>query len=61
MQVISAINETVFPSIVSSWYWTSSPASINSGRVWGIDFSDGKDGSGNESVSLYIRLVRGGQ
>ncbi|VAW44609.1 hypothetical protein MNBD_GAMMA04-2346 [hydrothermal vent metagenome] len=58
-----AINETVFPSTASSWYWSSSPdANTGSGGAWGVHFYNGYDDYGNDRISSYrVRLVRSGQ
>ncbi len=56
-----AINLTIFPNTVSSYYWSSSPHASNNGSAWGVSFSNGDALSGHKSNSRYVRLVRGGQ
>jgi len=71
-----AINEAIFPSTISNFYWTSSPYALESGFAWTVNFgrssvyigsgSGGADSgtnsnSGDMVTSLYnVRLVRGG-
>ncbi len=53
-----AINATVFPGTVSSWYWSSSPYEDDANVAWYVSFSDGDGDYGSRSSTYYVRLVR---
>ncbi|SEH08905.1 Lcl C-terminal domain-containing protein [Candidatus Venteria ishoeyi] len=57
----SAINETVFPAVSSSGFWSSSPNAKFSNYAWYVYFSNGSVSSNDEYDTLRVRLVRGGQ
>lgn len=66
-----AIDATVFPYTVASYYWTSSPFVADSNSAWIVDFSNGFLRSFGRiygdinnyyptlRVGVYVRLVRG--
>jgi len=56
-----AINATLFPNTVSSWYWSSSSYAANATGAWVVGFDGGGDGADIRSNNGYVRLVRGGQ
>lgn len=60
-----AINATVFPRSVSSWYWSSTTALSSSptspSRAWGVSFQFGQTSELGKSGFASVRLVRGGQ
>ncbi len=60
---VPAINETVFPSTASSWYWSSSPGANYSNNAWGVGFGHGfvSDYYYNRISGVRVRLVRSGQ
>ena len=53
-----AIDPTVFPGAVSSWYWSSSPFAGISSSAWGVKFADGLVGYYSRIYQSYVRLVR---
>ena len=56
-----AINVTMFPNTLSTFYWTSSPDIVSGGNTWGVHFGTGTiNGIGNSSNTIYVRLVRDG-
>ncbi len=56
-----AINETIFPSTASDYYWSSSPNVSLSDYAWIVLFRYGYDGLNSRNSSYHVRLVRGGQ
>ncbi len=59
--VSPAINATVFPTTLNSWYWSASPYAGSVLSAWGVLFSHGYDYASNEADGGHVRLVRGGQ
>jgi len=56
-----AVNGTIFPSTLSTPYWSASPSTGNAVLAWGVNFSNGFDSQSNKSVNLLsVRFVRGG-
>lgn len=55
-----AINETVFPNVLASVFWSSSPLANNSNGVWIVYFEDGQSYPKNKYDNLRVRLVRSG-
>jgi len=55
-----AINAAIFPSTVSSPFWSASPYGGNTTHAWLVNFNDGSDSVLNKTVSASVRLVRGG-
>jgi hypothetical protein len=55
-----AINETAFPATPSDTFWSSSSPVYNSSQAWSVDFSYGFVSSTGESLTFYVRCVRGG-
>ncbi|MDO8330540.1 MAG: DUF1566 domain-containing protein [Fluviicoccus sp.] len=55
-----AINITVFPNTLSSWYWSSSSVASYSEFAWFVGFYNGIDNYHYElkSHEHYVRLVR---
>ena len=56
-----AINGTLFPNTVSSYYWSASPYANNSASAWYVNFGYGDGYYGNRASGKYVRLVRTGQ
>ncbi|MCP4233984.1 MAG: DUF1566 domain-containing protein [Aestuariibacter sp.] len=56
-----AINETLFPNTISSYYWSSSAYAYNSSHAWNVSFNYGSDNGNNRVNDRYVRLVRAGQ
>ncbi len=61
-----SINEVIFPSTSSLYYWSSSPAAEDPSRAWRLHFYDGydsniNDSNDNRSDSDRVRLVRSGE
>lgn len=58
-----SINQMIFPNIMSSNYWSSSPVAGNPNKVWVVDFRLGAVVSytGYKYDNLYVRLVRSSQ
>lgn len=56
-----AINQTVFPTTESSWFWSSSPDAGSSNSAWVVSFNSGNDNTNDKSLSNRVRLVRTGQ
>lgn len=57
----SAINETLFPSIMVSDYWSSSVAIDDRNEAWRVGFYKGDGASRDRNSNYSVRLVRGGQ
>lgn len=55
-----AINHTVFPSTLSSEFWSSSPYTNNSQEAWYVRFSAGQAQIEYRGYDNNVRLVRGG-
>lgn len=55
------INGTIFPNTSSPYFWSGSPDAGFWNGAWGVYFGDGKVWSYERSLSLSVRLVRGGQ
>lgn len=53
-----SINETVFPSSPSSWFWTSSPNTDANEVTNVVDFDKGFDYGSNRIINRPVRLVR---
>ena len=54
-----AIDPTVFPGAVSSWYWSSSPFAGISSSAWVVNFANGLVSYYSRSLyQSYVRLVR---
>jgi hypothetical protein len=56
-----AIDTVKFPGVVSEDYWSSTTNANNTVTAWLVYFGNGGVGYSNESYSLYVRAVRGGQ
>ena len=56
-----SIDETYFPNVLSSVYWSSSTCVNNTGSAWYVHFSNGFAGNYIKNNSWYVRAVRGGQ
>jgi hypothetical protein len=56
-----AINNSIFPDIAGSLYWSSSPHAYYNDRAWIVSFDNGYDYFNLKSSNGYVRLVRGGQ
>jgi len=56
-----AIDATVFKSVVSSVYWSSSTVVGDEGDAWGVYFDNGGGGWDYKSYEYYVRCVRDGQ
>jgi hypothetical protein len=56
-----AINTVAFPGAVSADYWSSTTNANNTVTAWLVYFGNGGVGYSNESHSLNVRAVRGGQ
>jgi hypothetical protein len=56
-----AINNSIFPDIAGSLYWSSSPSASSNDFAWIVNFDYGNDYSDAKSDDRYVRLVRGGQ
>jgi len=59
--VSPAINTTIFPSTISSSYWSASPYADISYGAWNVYFFGGDDYLGHRSSTGRVRLVRSGQ
>ncbi len=56
-----AINATIFPNTVSTYYWSSSPVAYDSDYAWVVGFYYGNDDWDYKDDGSYVRLVRSGQ
>ncbi len=56
-----AINETIFPSTASSYYWSSSLDTRYGDGAWIVYFYHGSDSGSPRGHHNHVRLVRGGQ
>ncbi len=56
-----AIDTAWFPNTQSSSFWSASPYAGYGDGAWFVGFDYGYDGTGNKSISRYVRLVRSGQ
>ena len=57
-----AINLTIFPNTLSSYYWSASPYADSSDYAWYVHFNNGYSHYGTKGYGyLSVRLVRGGQ
>jgi hypothetical protein len=56
-----AINNSIFPDIAGSLYWSSSPFASDNDNAWIVDFNYGVGSYYYKSNDVYVRLVRGGQ
>ena len=56
-----AINLTQFPKTPARDFWSASPVAGFPGNAWGVDFGSGGDSWVSRSLTLAVRLVRGGQ
>jgi hypothetical protein len=54
-------DETIFPDIMSEFYWSGTTDVNKPNNAWGINFEKGKDESNNKTDTFLIRAVRGGQ
>ncbi len=64
MKVTSpAINTTLFPGTISSYYWSSTTYANSTSRAWLVDFNEGFSSNGGllKTLTHYARCVRGGQ
>lgn len=55
------INEAVFPSTFSNYYWSSSPSPLANTTAWRIGFINGDVSIISKNSSYYVRLVRSNQ
>jgi hypothetical protein len=53
-----AIDQTVFPSTTSNWYWTSSLYAGSSGSAWEVEFDTGGNAHLEVSYTQRVRCVR---
>lgn len=53
-----AINTGVFPGVLQSGYWTSTPNASTDSSAWSLSFGDGADDATDKNSALPIRLVR---
>lgn len=58
-RTVPAIDQTVFPNTVSSWYWSASPIKNSPTGAWAIYFDYAYEDYGSRNVKGRIRLVRG--
>lgn len=56
-----SINETLFPSTVADYYWSSSPHVYYDNNAWGVNFGSGADGASHKDTTSTVRLVRASQ
>ncbi|MBN2808178.1 MAG: DUF1566 domain-containing protein, partial [Deltaproteobacteria bacterium] len=56
-----ALDESVFPEVVSSYYWSSTTNAFNTGYAWRVYFYNGYVRNISKSSSYYVRAVRSGQ
>ena len=56
-----AIDTNFFPDTMSSFYWSSTTHSFNTGDARLVHFYYGAARSRNKSTTYYVRGVRGGQ
>ena len=56
-----AINETLFPATVITYYWTSSPVADAGYYAWLVGFHNGDTYNHNKDYNYYVRVVRSGQ
>lgn len=56
-----AIDRTMFPGAMSSYYWSSTTLAYNTADAWLVGFGNGHVGGRNKSGSDYVRAVRAGQ
>lgn len=61
LAVAPMVDANYFPGTVSDFYWTSDTYAPGPSLAWVVYFDNGSAYAGNESYSLYIRLVRSGQ
>jgi hypothetical protein len=55
------MNTDIFPGVIRSEYWSSSPNVNRASDAWAVDFATGRVRSaGKTAKSLPVRLVRGG-
>jgi hypothetical protein len=55
-----AIDNQIFPSTLSSHYWSSSPGVNYANAAYVVDFTDGIKNNYSQNYSFGVRLVRGG-
>jgi hypothetical protein len=56
-----AINTTLFPNMLSNYFWSSSPYANGSNDAWIVNFSYGDGDYGSKGLNSAVRLVRMGQ
>ena len=56
-----AINQTYFPSAISSYYWSSTTYAADTSYAHSVSFAGGYTSLDTKSTSRYVRCVRGGQ
>lgn len=57
-----AINRFAFPAMpVLSAFWSGSSSATDPSWAWYVDFEDGITSEDDKLLSLFVRLVRGGQ
>ena len=52
---------SVFQSITTGYYWSSTTLADYTGNAWIVNFYDGYSSNGNKTGTYYVRCVRGGQ
>ena len=55
------INDSYFPHTMSSYYWSSTTVTYNTGDAWYVPFNGGGVYDDSKAVYWYVRAVRGGQ
>jgi hypothetical protein len=53
-----AIDQTVFPSTPTNYFWSSSPYAYLTGNAWAVDFINGYASIGAVSLTYRVRCVR---
>ncbi len=56
-----AIDKTVFPETVSSFYWSSTTYADNTVHAWRVYFGMGRVTPNDKSLAYYVRCVRAGE
>ena len=57
----TCLDQTFFPWVVLSWYWTSTTCTPITRFAWIVYFGNGIVYSNDKSISFYVRAVRAGQ
>lgn len=53
-----AINATIFPATMGSFYWSASPYAGNASTAWDVHFNFAYADADNKTDNYYVRLVR---